>query len=134
MAVFNFKATEDSTPGGGVIKLGTGTSFTLRQSDYPDYNLANMTSNNFFKNTVCKSSSSVGQKNHDAYTNVRAIYSGGSATIDYKFSNGVGTVTVQETDRSCYYEEYLGSPYYYQKIDASAGYTHTVYMSRNPIM
>ena len=54
MATINFKATEDDRPGGGVYRIpGSGLSWKIKQSDYPNVNLASMTANNFFAAAWC---------------------------------------------------------------------------------
>lgn len=132
MAIFNFKTTEDTTPGGGVYKIGEGNQIKIRQSDYPDVNLASLTEKNFFKKTTCLSSGQVGRYNSVDYTNVHCSFNGGSTPISYRYSNGEGTVTIPEMPRAVAYEESdLAS--YTERASGSGTYTHTVYMSREPL-
>lgn len=126
MAILNFKATESDAPGGGVYKVGTGSQVTIKQSDYPEVNLSNMTANNFFKKTVCLASDRA-QINTDGF--IAGQYTGGNTTLSYSYSNGIGTVTVGEKYRGCYIKNSNGA---YQ--ERSAGYNHTIYMSRQPII
>lgn len=131
MAVFSFRTTEDDRPGGGVYKLpGNGPTWTIRQSDYPNVNLSGLTNKNFFLSTRCNASGQASVST-DYHETVERSYNGGnSGSVSYSYSGGVGTVTVVgAVNRSVKIYTYEGSG----PSTASAGYTHTLYMSRTPI-
>ena len=79
MATINFKATEDDRPGGGVYRIpGSGSSWKIKQSDYPNVNLASMTANNFFAAARC-STGNYASVNVTEDQNIEYGYAGGNA-------------------------------------------------------
>lgn len=131
MAIYNFKTSEDNEPGSGVYKVGEGNRVVIRQSDYPTCNLSTMTVNNFFKRTKLLASDRASTYNSD-YTNITNTYYGGSTELSYQFVNGEGIVTVTETPRKAYIERWNGGTEYADQTTTS-GYTHEIFMSREPI-
>lgn len=103
MAVFNFRTTEDSSPGGGVYKIGTKTAsvegsgysatFSFASSKYPEVNFSAINANNFFTTTTWDGVRT--EISTRGGCNVQMNYYGGSVAVtDYKFSDGTVTVKV----------------------------------------
>ena len=120
MATINFKATEDDRPGGGVYRIpGSGSSWKIKQSDYPNVNLASMTANNFFAAARCSTGN---------YASVNVTE---DQNIGYGYSGGVGTVSIAgAVNRQAKIMKYLGS---YAEAYSTSGMSYTLYMSKNPI-
>ena len=132
MATINFKATEDDRPGGGVYKIpGSGSSWKIKQSDYPNVNLASMTANNFFAAARC-SKGNYASVNSTEDQNIGYGYSGGNAgKLTYVYSGGVGTVSISgAVNRQAVIKKYLGS---YAEAHSKSDMSYTLYMSKNPI-
>ena len=132
MATINFKATEDDRPGGGVYRIpGSGSSWNIKQSDYPNVNLASMTANNFFVAARC-STGNYASVNVTEDQNIEYGYAGGNAgKLTYVYSGGVGTVSITgAVNRQAVIKKYLGS---YEKAYSTSGMSYTLYMSKNPI-
>ena len=132
MATINFKATEDDRPGGGVYRIpGSGSSWNIKQSDYPNVNLASMTANNFFVAARC-STGNYASVNVTEDQNIEYGYAGGNAgKLTYVYSGGVGTVSITgAVNRQAVIKKYLGS---YAKAYSTSGMSYTLYMSKNPI-
>lgn len=131
MAEYNFKITENQDPGGGVYKLGTGRSVTISQANYPDIDLSQLTRNNFFTRTVCNASGNASVTVNSG-CNVVNEYHGGSVSLSYTYSNGTGKVTISENrPRYVVQKKEVGED---QTATAYGSYSHTIYMTKNPII
>ena len=132
MATINFKATEDDRPGGGVYRIpGSGSTWKIKQSDYPNVNLASMTANNFFAAARCHTGNYASVEVTEDQ-NIGYSYSGGNAgRLTYVYSGGIGTVSIAgAVNRQAKIKKYLGS---YAEAISTSGMSYTLYMSRNPI-
>lgn len=135
MATFNFKVTEDDRPGGGVYKVpGNGPAWNIKQSDYPNLSLASLNANNFFVATRCNASPDYAWVRSDTgWCNVGGSYNGGNkGTISVSHnSSGVSVSVVGATDRviRCYKE--VGES---GSRTQTCSFSHTLYMSRTPIV
>lgn len=133
MATFNFKTTEDDRPGGGVYRIpGNGPTWQIRQSDYPDVNLAGMSDKNFFAAAVCLAGTKASVTSNEDQ-NISCNYAGGNAgKISYSFAGGIGEVSIiGAVNRKGSIEKYLGSSN--SKKTSTGSMTYTLYMSRTAI-
>ena len=134
MATFNFKVTEDDSPGGGVYRIpGGGPSWNIKQSDYPNVNLSNMNANNFFVATSCNTSPDYAWVRTSEYQNVAGSYKGGnkgSLSVSHT-SSGLSVSIVGAANRSATISKYIGTS---GSNTQYAGFSNTLYMSRSPIV